>query len=164
MDDFERMTGDFAYGALESLAGRACLLLAAIVDDFLETALRRRVSMSGRRILRRYLRRSPSSSSTREQSLQIQLRTSMMCFRYPTWNAGRASLMWPKWPLHLSSPSPQVATDAPLARYAHVDVHGPVGGEGARVVGGRREVVDIAVRDFEDGLVDNVLVGAADGY
>jgi len=51
-----------------------------------------------------------------------------------------------------------------LARDTHVDVHGPVGGKGARVVGGGGEVVDIAVRDFEDGLVYNVLVGAASCY
>ena len=45
-----------------------------------------------------------------------------------------------------------------------MDVHRPVSGEGARVVGGGGEVVDIAVGDFEDSLVDDVLVGAAGCY
>lgn len=48
-----------------------------------------------------------------------------------------------------------------LARNTHVGVHGTVGGEGARVVGGGGEVVYIAVGDLEDGLVHDVLVGAA---
>ena len=43
-------------------------------------------------------------------------------------------------------------------------IHRPVGREGAGVVRGRGEIVDIAVRDFEDSLVDDVLVGAADSY
>lgn len=51
-----------------------------------------------------------------------------------------------------------------LARYSHARVHGPVGSEGARVVRGGLEVVDIAVGHFEDGLVDNVLVGAGESY
>ena len=49
-----------------------------------------------------------------------------------------------------------------LARYAHVRVHGPVGREGACAVGGGLDIVDIAVRDFEDGLIHNVLVGAGE--
>ena len=48
-----------------------------------------------------------------------------------------------------------------LTRNTHVSVHGTVRGEGARVVGGGGEVVYISVGDFEDGLVHNVLVGAA---
>ena len=51
-----------------------------------------------------------------------------------------------------------------LAGYAHARVHGPVGREGARIVGGGLEIVDIAVGYFEDGLVDNVLVGAGGCY
>jgi hypothetical protein len=34
-----------------------------------------------------------------------------------------------------------------------------MGGMGARVIGAGGEVVYIAVRDFDDGLVDDVLVG-----
>jgi hypothetical protein len=45
-----------------------------------------------------------------------------------------------------------------------VDVHRPVGCEGARVVGGGGEIVDIAVGYLEDSLVDNVLVGATNCY
>lgn len=51
-----------------------------------------------------------------------------------------------------------------LARDAHVRVHGPVGREGAGVVRGGLEVVDIAVGYFENGLVHNVLVGAGACY
>lgn len=45
-----------------------------------------------------------------------------------------------------------------LARDAHERVHGPVGREGARVVGGISEVVDVAIGYFDDGLVYDVLV------
>lgn len=51
-----------------------------------------------------------------------------------------------------------------LAGYTHARVHGPVGRKGARIVGGGLEIVDIAVGYFEDGLIDNVLVGAGECY
>jgi hypothetical protein len=44
-------------------------------------------------------------------------------------------------------------------RDAHARVHRPVGRVGALVIVGGGEVVDIAVRHFESGLVDDVFVG-----
>jgi hypothetical protein len=49
---------------------------------------------------------------------------------------------------------------ADLGGDAHAVVHGAIGRVFAHAAGAGGEVVDIAVRDFGDGLVDDVLVGA----
>lgn len=48
-----------------------------------------------------------------------------------------------------------------FARRTHVHIHRTICSKAARVVRGGGEVVDIAIRNFEYGLIDDILIGAA---
>lgn len=76
----------------------------------------------------------------------------------------QCKLDMPKMSIALVETLSTSSTFSCLTRDTHVNVHRPIGSKSARVVGGRGEVVDIAVGDFENSLVHDVLIGAARRY
>mmetsp|Transcript_19776 Transcript_19776/g.62920 ORF Transcript_19776/g.62920 Transcript_19776/m.62920 type:complete len:283 (-) Transcript_19776:467-1315(-) len=63
--------------------------------SFLYRARRCRISMRGFRNRRRYPRLSSSGSSTRAQVLQMHCKIDTTFLKYPMWNTGSSSLMYP---------------------------------------------------------------------
>lgn len=164
MDDLERMAGYFSDGTLQSAAVRARLLLPAVVEDLLgDGALSQRVHVW------------PAHTAQVSPPLHLIQQYARAIFAYTVQHlddvlqvsdveCGQRKLDVAKVTVALVQAFAAGSALSLLARYAHVRVHGPVGREGARAVGGGLEVVDIAVGDFEDGLVHDVLVGAGECY
>jgi len=152
----------FTDSALDAVAVRARLLLATVLEDLLgDGALAQRVHVRSAHAAQVF-HPLPLIQQYARAVLADAVQHLDDVFQVADVECGQRQLDVAKVAVALVKALTTGSTCPSLARYAHVDVHGPIGRESAGVVCGGLEVIDIAVGYFEDGLVHDILVGAAE--